>query len=73
MEESDDLVRDLAFVVDLAWRVTLERREVRTPLWRQRLVEEDLATLGFVLTTLSLPVFGIILLRTVVSALMKLI
>ena len=54
MEESDDLVSRLGFVVDLAWRVTLERREVRTPLWRQRLVEEDLATLGFVLITLSL-------------------
>jgi hypothetical protein len=36
-------------------------------------VKEDLATLGFVLSTLSLSVFGIVLLRTVVSALMKLI
>ena len=64
----------LGFVVDLAWRVTLERREVRTPLWRQRLVEEDLATLGFALTTLS-PYLYLVssYLRTVVSALMKLI
>ena len=43
-------------------------------LWRQRLVEEDLATLGFVLTTLSLYLYLVSsYLRTVVSALMKLI
>ena len=40
VEESNDLVLGLGFVVDLAWRLTLGRREVRTPcggndLWRK--------------------------------------
>ena len=54
VEESDDLALDLVFVVYLAWRLTLGRREVRTPCGGNDFVEEDLATLGFVLTTLSL-------------------
>ena len=74
MEESNDLVLGLGFVVDLAWRLTLERREYRTPCGGNDFVEEDLATLGSVLTILSLYLFLVSsYLWTVVSALMKLI
>jgi len=74
VEERNDLGLDLAFVVNLAWRLTLERREYRTPCGGNDFVEEDLATLGFVLTTLSLYLFLVSsYLWTVVSALMKLI
>ena len=47
-------------MVDLAWRLTLERREYRTPCGGNDFVEEDLATLGFVFSTLSLSVLGIV-------------
>ena len=73
MEERNDLGLNLAFVVNLAWRLTLGRREVRTPCGGNDFVEEDLATLGFVLTTLSLSILVSSYLWTVVSALMKLI
>jgi len=73
VERRNDLGLDLAICGGSCLEVDVRRREVRTPCGGNDFVEEDLATLGFVLTTLSLSVLVSSYLWTVVSALMKLI
>ena len=54
VEESVDLALDLALCGVSCLEVDAREERGSYTLWRQRFVEEDLATLGFVLTTLSL-------------------
>ena len=62
MEESDDLVLETWFCGGSCLEVDAREERGSYTLWRQRFVEEDLATLGFVLTTLSLSIcIGIVL------------
>ena len=54
VEESDDLVLESWFCGGSCLEVDAREERGSYTLWRQGFVEEDLATLGFVLITLSL-------------------